>query len=193
MVVGILACVLMPSSPTSTASWFRGRKGWFTEREEKVMINRIIREDPSKSSMHNREPLTPALLWQSMKDFDLWPIYVIGLTFQTPMTTPANYLTLSLQGLGFDTFQTNLLVIPSKVLQIITMLALTYAGEIFHELTFTALIGQIWALPFLVLIYVLDMNEINKWLAWAIMTGLLCYPSGMQPFSETSLFSLFCY
>ncbi|KAE8450784.1 hypothetical protein EG329_005697 [Mollisiaceae sp. DMI_Dod_QoI] len=177
LVVGLFAYALMPSSPTSTAGWLRGEKGWFSEREEKIMVNRIIREDPSKSSMHNREPLTPKLLWQSMKDFDLWPIYILGLTFQTPMTTPSNYLTLSLRGLGFDTFKTNLLVIPSKVLHVINMLALTYAGEVFGELTFTALIGQIWALPFLIFMNIVDINGINKWAAWAIMTALLCYPS----------------
>lgn len=170
----------MPSSPTSTASWFRGEKGWFTEREEKIMVNRIIREDPSKGLMHNREPLTPALLWRSILDFDLWPIYILGLNFQTPMSTPANYLTLSLKKLGFDTFKTNLLVIPTKVLHVTTMLALTYAGEVFGELTLTALIGQIWALPFLIFINLVDINEINKWLAWAIMTALLCYPNGMS-------------
>lgn len=59
------------------------------------------------------------------------------------MSTPANYLTLSLKGLGFDTFKTNLLVIPSKVFHVIMMLGLTYAAEVFGELTFTALIGQI--------------------------------------------------
>lgn len=64
----------MPSSPTATASYFRGASGWFTLREEKIMVNRILREDPSKSSMHNREPLTPSLLWKSIKDYDLWPI-----------------------------------------------------------------------------------------------------------------------
>ncbi|CZT48815.1 related to nicotinamide mononucleotide permease [Rhynchosporium secalis] len=177
LIVGLLAFVLMPSSPTSTSSWFRGEKGWFTEREEKIMVNRIIREDPSKGLMHNREPLTLALLWQSMKDFDLWPIYILGLNFQTPMTTPANYLTLSLKGLGFDTFKTNLLVIPNQVFHVVTMLALTYAAEVFGELTFTALIGQIWALPFLVFINIVDISQINKWLAWAIMTALLSFPN----------------
>jgi hypothetical protein len=187
--VGLFASVLMPSSPTSTASWFRGMKGWFTEREEKIMINRVIREDPSKSSMHNREPLTPRLLWQSMKDFDLWPIYILGLNFQTPMSTPANYLTLSLKGLGFDTFKTNLLVIPSKFFKVITMLTLTYAGEVFGELTFTALIGQVWVFPFLLFINLVDINAINKWLAWIIMTTLLSYPSGKitpHPTSQTN-------
>ncbi|KAF2097567.1 retrograde regulation protein 2 [Rhizodiscina lignyota] len=177
MVVGVLAFALMPSSPTSTTGWLRGKNGWFTEREEFIMVNRIIREDPSKSSMHNREPLTLGLLWKSIKDFDLWPTYLLGLNFQTPMSTPSNYLTLSLKGLGFGTFGTNLLVIPSKVLHVVTMLGLTYAGEIRRELTYTALAAQLWALPFLVFLNIFDINKINKWLAWIVMTALLSYPS----------------
>ena len=31
-VVGLLSFGLMPASPTQTANWFRGKKGWFTER-----------------------------------------------------------------------------------------------------------------------------------------------------------------
>jgi hypothetical protein len=142
------------------------------------MINRVIREDPSKSNMHNRQPVTPKLLWKSMADYDLWPIYILGLTFQTPMTTPTQYLTLSLGGLGFDTFKTNLLVIPSTVLHMTTMMCMTYFAEVFGELTLTAMVGQIWALPFLIYIYTTDINSINKWAAWGIMTALLSYPSG---------------
>src|SRR6195952_793865 len=161
----------MPSSPTATPGWLRGKKGWFTEREEKIMVNRIIREDPSKASMHNREPLTPALLWQSICDFDLWPIYILGLNFRTPMSTPTNYLTLILKELGFGTFKTNLLVIPSNIFAVTTMLGLTYMAEVLGELTLVALIGQIWALPFLIFINIVDINGINKWLAWIVMTG----------------------
>jgi hypothetical protein len=130
--------------------------------------------------MHNREPITPKLLLKSLADYDLWPLYIIGVTFQIPMTTPTNYLTLSLKGIGFNTFQTNLLTIPYSVLHIILMLILTYASEITGQLTLTAMIGQIWALPFLVYLYAVDINSVNKWLAWAIMMLLLSYPNGQS-------------
>ncbi|EHK17223.1 uncharacterized protein TRIVIDRAFT_80526 [Trichoderma virens Gv29-8] len=177
LVVGLLAWVLMPAGPCQTASWFRGKNGWFSEREEKIIVNRVIREDPSKSSMHNREPVTPKLLWQSLKDYDLWPIYILGLVFQIPATPPANYLTLTLKQLGFDTFQTNLLTIPSTVLHVIMMLALTYLAEAWGELTLTSLIGQIWVLPFLIYLNVVNTQLVNKWVFWVVVTLLLAYPN----------------
>ena len=36
------------------------------------MVNRFIREGPTKSSMHKRQPIAPRLLWKSLKEFDLW-------------------------------------------------------------------------------------------------------------------------
>jgi hypothetical protein len=72
LVVGLSAYILMPAGPCQTANWARGKKGWFTEKEEEIMVNRVIRDDPSKGSMHNRQPITPKLLWQSLKDYDLW-------------------------------------------------------------------------------------------------------------------------
>ena len=106
----------MPPGPCQTASWARGKKGWFTPREEEIIVNRVIRDDPTKGSMHNRQPVTPRLLLKSLMDYDLWPLYIVGLLFQIPMSPPQQYLTLSLRGLGFDTFQTNLLAIPWTLL-----------------------------------------------------------------------------
>ncbi|PGH13582.1 hypothetical protein AJ79_03575 [Helicocarpus griseus UAMH5409] len=177
MIFGFLSFGLMPASPTQTANWFRGKKGWFTEREETIMVNRVIRDDPSKGSMHNREPITPKLLLQSLGDYDLWPLYILGLTFQTPMITPAMYLTLTLRKLGFDTFKTNLLAIPQSVIHMITMITVSYTAEVFQSLAIPAVVGQIWSLPFLIFIYIVDINKINKWVVWAIMTLLLSYPN----------------
>lgn len=48
-----------------------------------------------------------------MKDYDLWPLYVLGLVCFIPQSPPTKYLTLIVKSLGFSTFNTNLLTIPS--------------------------------------------------------------------------------
>ena len=195
MTVGILSFGLMPAGPTQTASWFRGRKGWFTASEETIIVNRVIRDDPSKGGMHNREAITPRLLWRSLLDYDLWPIYLIGLTNHIPFATPNTYLTLSLKDLGFSTFQTNLLVIPSQLLhgrsvppllfarlpltiQVTNMIAITYLSELTGQLSLVASIPQMWALPFLLWLRFVDTTITSKWTMWLIMTLFLGNPYG---------------
>ncbi|KAK3290554.1 major facilitator superfamily domain-containing protein [Chaetomium fimeti] len=177
LVIGLFAFLLMPAGPCQTASWFRGKKGWFNEREQKIIVNRVLRDDPNKSDMHNRQPITPRLLWQSLKDYDLWPLYMLGLTFQVPMIPPNQYLTLTLRGLGFDTFQTNLLTMPLTVGHIITMLLVAYLAEVTGQLTLVAGIGQIWVLPFLIYLNAVDLANVNRWVIYAVTTLLLSYPN----------------
>jgi hypothetical protein len=48
----------LPPSPTQTKrhgikGLLRSKEGWFTEREEVIMVNRVLRDDPGKSTMHN--------------------------------------------------------------------------------------------------------------------------------------------
>lgn len=200
LLMGLSAYILMPPGPCQTANWSRGRSGWFSSRylstcfneaglllilgfsfcsEETIIVNRVIRDDPSKGTMHNREPITPKLLWKSLCDFDLWPLYIIGLTFETPMTTPKQYLTLTLRGLGFNTFVTNLLTIPSTIVSIFTMLAMTYLSEVTGQLTWVSIIGQLWTLPFVVYLYIVDVNTASKWAVWVVMTLLLGFPNCM--------------
>jgi hypothetical protein len=49
-VIGFFTFFFMPPSPTQTKTWFRP-KGWFSEREETIMVSRILRDDPSKVSL----------------------------------------------------------------------------------------------------------------------------------------------
>ena len=112
LLVGIASFFMMPASAVQTKTWFRP-KGWFTDRELGIAVNRILRDDPSKGDMHNRQAITPKRLWEALKDYDLWPIYAIGLVVYQPQSPPGKYLTLILRSLGFNPFNTNLLTIPS--------------------------------------------------------------------------------
>lgn len=162
------------------------------KREEVILVNRVIRDDPSKGGMHNREGLTLKLLWKSLCDYDLWPLYLIGLTNHIPYATPTSYLTLTLKGMGFSTFQTNLLVIPSQLLHskslitnekreiltppVLNMLLLTHLSQLLNQLALTAILPQFWALPFLLFLRLVDPSSVSKWTTWLVMTLFLGSP-----------------
>lgn len=196
--IGILAWFYLPPSPTQTASKFRGKDGWFNEHEEKIMVNRILRDDPSKGDMHNRQGLSPSMLWECIKDYHMWPIYFIGLTWLIPTTPMATYLTLNLRSLGFDTFETNLLTvcypatfpnahpqnngrfanatqIPAFVLFILQLLFWTYLSERFNQRFLVCLVSQIWALPLVISLYLLPA-AVSPWSRWAISTLMVGHP-----------------
>jgi MFS family permease len=103
--IGILTWLYLPASPTQTSrKGFKGalrpKHGWFTEREEYILVTRILLDDPGKSTMHNRQGLNWRALWNSLTDYDMWPIYLIGLTWQIPMTPETTYITLTCKALG---------------------------------------------------------------------------------------------
>ncbi|KAI0031315.1 allantoate permease [Vararia minispora EC-137] len=186
LVIGIATFFMMPPSPTQTKSWFRPN-GWFTEREEVIAVSRILRDDPTKAcissqfddspqgDMHNREGLTLKRLWIAICDYDLWPLYILGLMFGIPSSPPSTYLTLSLRNLGFGTFQTNLLTIPSTSLGILSMFLITLVSEQVNDRSVVASMEDMWTLPFLIAIYCLPANP-NQWLYYGLATALLSYP-----------------
>ncbi|KAK7059666.1 allantoate permease [Favolaschia claudopus] len=174
LLIGIATFFRMPPSPTQTKSWFRP-KGWFSEREEVIAVSRILRDDPTKGDMHNREGLTLRRLWTAVCDYDLWPLYLIGLLFGIPSGPPSSYLTLSLRNLGFSTFQTNLLTIPNTVLGMITMFGVTLVSETVNERSLVAMAQDFWTLPFLVALYLLPEHP-NQWVYFGLASGLLSYP-----------------
>lgn len=197
LAVGVWSWFMMAPSPTQTKSWYRP-KGWFNEREEKIMVNRILRDDPSKGGMHNRQAVDFKLLWKSIRDYDLWPIYILGLTFQIPVGPPDQYQTLILRNLGFDTFDSNLLSIPSQAagavtvsvfpvfsrLRVLTgpqMLIFTYFSEIWNQRSYLGLLAQFWIFPNIIALAVLP-KEASSWVRYAVVTVLLSWPSRESTF-----------
>ncbi|OJJ04056.1 hypothetical protein ASPVEDRAFT_891342 [Aspergillus versicolor CBS 583.65] len=175
LIIGIWSIFQMAPSPTQTKAWWRPH-GWFNEHEEKIMVNRILRDDPSKGDMHNRQAITPKLLWKSLCDYDIWPIYAIGLTFGIPPSPSDQYLTLTLRGLGFDTFNSNLLSIPAQIATTINMLILTYVSVKWNQRAWLGLFTQFWFLPCLVALAVLPEGT-PRWGSYALVTVILSYPT----------------
>jgi hypothetical protein len=173
-IIGILAAFYIPPSPTQTAGRFRG-KSWFNEREEKIMVNRVIRDDPSKGSMHNRQAVTPKLLWEALCDYDMWPIYLLGLSWMIPPTPAGSYITLELTSLGFNTFQTNLLTIPAYVIFIINLGFWTWLSERINQRLLLGAAAEVWNIVLLIALELLPANA-SQWARWVILILVIGSP-----------------
>ena len=99
---------------------------------------------------------------------------VLTLNLQTPETS---YLTLTLKALGFSTFNTNLLVIPSSVLFILQLLFWTWLSEKLNQRFLVGLVSQIWVIPLLVALETLPTKFPHaQWVRYAISSLIVGYP-----------------
>ena len=125
--------------------------------------------------MHNRQGLTLKLLWNSLMDYDLWPMYLISFTMLIPTNPVSAYLTLSLRNHGFDTFQTNLLTIPAYVLFLIQLLFWTRVSEWINNRMAVVLFYSFWCLPLLLALELLPGNA-SPWSWYTVTILLIGYP-----------------
>ncbi|KAK7184990.1 hypothetical protein DPSP01_002817 [Paraphaeosphaeria sporulosa] len=174
-VIGVFSYVLMPAGATQTANWFRGKNGWFSEHEEHILVNRILRDDPSKGDMNNRTGVSPRLLWKTITDWEQWPLYLIGLMAYIPPSPPNTYLSYILRQLGFSTFQANMLLIPSQFLFAVQLLILTWVSKKLKERAIVSSLSNFWIFPWLVALVTLPAGA-NPWVRYALLSGLLSYP-----------------
>ncbi|KFA79693.1 hypothetical protein S40288_09317 [Stachybotrys chartarum IBT 40288] len=175
LIIGIFSWGLMPPGPCQTRNWFRGKNGWFSEQEELILVNRLLRDDPSKGDMNNRQAVGPRLLWRAVKDWEQWPLYLIGLTTYIPPSPPSTYLSFILRRIGFSVFQANLLAIPSQFLFAVNLLIISWVSERVKERAIISSISNIWIFPWLVALVTLGADA-NNWVRYAFLTGLLSYP-----------------
>ncbi|KAI0446720.1 major facilitator superfamily domain-containing protein [Xylaria telfairii] len=176
LTVSIASVFMMSSSIVQTKTWFRP-KGWFTDREEAIAVNRILRDDPSKGDMHNRQAITADRLWNAAKDFDLWPIYLLAFFTNIPQNPPHTYLVIILRSLGFNTYVTNMLTIPSSVVHIFTSVGITWLSGWCKEHTGFATAQSLWTLPLLIALRSWPGTVKNIWGTYTLVTVLLSYPT----------------
>jgi hypothetical protein len=172
--VAVLSFLYLPASPTDTKNVLFP-KGWYSEREEVIMVNRILRDDPAKGLTTLKEPATFKDIRAAWSDSSMWGLYFIGLIAYIPASPVQGYLTLTLKRLGFKTFDSNMLTVPSAVLQIITMLGLAYSSDYFNERAFHCILGEFWIMPLLVALITLPDGG-REWGRFSLITLISGYP-----------------
>lgn len=172
LLIGIASFFMMPASVVSTKTWFR-KKGWYTDREEKILVNKVLRDDPTKGDMNNRQPVGIKELATAFFDIDMLPIYIVRLLGDIGTSPVETYLTLTLRQLGFSTLKTNLLSIPFNVLSIIFMLLTTYYSEIVNARAYMIMLTPIWILISLFPLRFWPGAQTNVWGTYALLTILL--------------------
>ena len=125
--------------------------------------------------MYNCQGLSVRQIWKCSKDYDMWPLYALGLLFGIPKYPVTQYLTLSFRDFGFNVIQSNLLSIPYIVGSSITMLLITAFSELVNNRSFVAMAEDAWLLPCFVALIALP-DPISGWAYFAIATVLLSFP-----------------
>ncbi len=125
--------------------------------------------------MHNRQGLTMPLLWQALCDWDMWPVYLLGLTLLQPIHPIMNYLTLNLRQLGFDTFETNLLTIPGYVIFAVQLLVWTWVSEKINNRFLVVFFYSVWVFPLMLALRLLP-DHANTWVRYSLTVLMVGYP-----------------
>ncbi|WRT70423.1 uncharacterized protein IL334_007421 [Kwoniella shivajii] len=173
LVVGVASFFLLPSSASKTKAWFRP-KGYFSDDQVKIVVNRALRDDPTKSSMHNRQALPVKTIFRCMGDYQMYPLYLIGILFGIGGYPVSQYFQLSMKGLGFTTLQANLLSIPNIVWSIINIVGITVLSEVVNSRALVCMAEDLWMLPNYIAL--LALPNPGSWTYFAIATVLLSFP-----------------
>ncbi|CAH2350414.1 uncharacterized transporter [[Candida] railenensis] len=176
LLIGLVSFFKMPASVVQTRAWYR-KKGWYTEREEKILVNKILRDDPSKGDMHNREPVSPKELIKSLLDYDIWPIYVVRFLTDIGSAPVGQYMTLTLRKLGFSTFRTNALTIPYNMTSIIMLVIIGYLTEVFNQRALAMAITPFWVVCCVIPLRFWPGAQKDVWGTYALLTVLLGHAS----------------
>ncbi|KAL3472584.1 major facilitator superfamily domain-containing protein [Aspergillus californicus] len=174
IVVGFISAGVMSTSIIQPALLFRRKDGsnkWWTEEEEKVLVNRLLRDDPTKGDMNNRQPVGVKEVWGAITNVDAWPIYILGITAWIPFQPVANYLSLILRGMDYTVLEANLLAIPGYVLFALNVLIAGWLSEKFKERSLVASLSNVWMLPFFIALVCIPDSS-SPWVRYAMLTGI---------------------
>ncbi|KAI8845024.1 MFS general substrate transporter [Chytriomyces cf. hyalinus JEL632] len=116
--------------------------GWFTDRQARIAVTRVVRDDPMKLNYETR--VKPSDVVAALTDYRVWGhliITVVGLTFHTPYGL---YLPSIIKSFGYNVYISNALTAPNYILGFITMTLMTSHSDKVGERGFHGMFAVTW-------------------------------------------------
>ncbi|KAH3662560.1 hypothetical protein OGAPHI_005812 [Ogataea philodendri] len=174
--VAVPSFYFMRGGPTLTQNrFFKGRKKWFNEREEKILVNRVLRDDPTKGDMNNRQPVSLKQIVLTVSQPDYWPLLIQGIMAFIPFQPVSQYISLILKNMGYSTFLSNVLAIPGQFWFLINLPLVVGFSHLIKEKSISTGMSNIFIFPFVVAL-VAYPNTGNNWVKYVLLTGITSQP-----------------
>lgn len=175
LAIGLASWFFMRAGPTQTENKIFKTKPWFNEREVKILVNRVLRDDPLKGDMNNRQGVSFMNIVGTLTEYDLWPLFVQGITAFIPFQPVTNYISLILRGMGYSTFMSNILVIPGQFWFLINLPIAVYLSRYFKDKALMVGASNLFVLPFITALVALP-DDTDDWIKYVLLIGILGQP-----------------
>lgn len=162
LLVGFAAVALMSSTITKTTTRII-RKPWLSLHEQKILVNRLLRDDPTKGDMNSHQAVTWEGIWDCLGDNSALPIYALTIVSLIPYQPPKMYISFILSSLGFNIFMSNLFAIPGTILFMINTIWMTRLATHYGERSLATSITNAWVFPCLVMLLTLPDTTKGHW------------------------------
>ncbi|WVQ82083.1 hypothetical protein IAT38_004211 [Cryptococcus sp. DSM 104549] len=179
---GIIALLLLPSSPRHTGGGIRGR-GWFTEREADVYLARLEADDSLKSK-ETHLWIGWRDIWNVLSNWRLWPHLIMCLSGLQAGNGAGAWSGTILKSLGFTSVKANLLLVPGPIFNGFSSVALAHFGDKYDRRGIFIFFSSIWTLAGLIALYKLPILSGGNWGFYAAMVVTAAAPS-WQAFNVT--------
>ncbi|KAE9385197.1 MFS general substrate transporter [Gymnopus androsaceus JB14] len=173
VVIAVLTWLYLPRNSTRTKGGIRGWKSWFDERQVRIAVTRIVRDDPSKRVYEKH------VHWADVKDavtdLGLWGHLLITAIGLTPTSPLGVYLPSVIKTFDFSIFVANALTAPPYVLQCITTVLFIRHSDKIRERGFHGAFGAIWQLVGWILLRALP-EDTSKGVKYFAALLVACWP-----------------
>lgn len=173
--IGLASWYFMRAGPTQTENTIFKTKPWFNEREIKILVNRILKDDPLKGDMNNRQGVSFKSTVMTLTEYDLWPLFIQGIMAFIPFQPVTNYMSLILRQMGYSTFMSNILVIPGQFWFLINLPIFVFISRFVKEKSICVGLSNVFVLPFIAALVALP-DDTNQWVKYVLLIGILGQP-----------------